>query len=207
MVHLKPYLLLVFLILLVCLVILRARLKRYSVILVKLQCFSKIVDCVGPATVSAASVRGWSLLLSTVPTHRLTSSSIESSLQVPHQSHKSDWFFGFFFVLLSFWKKLHWIREGKPCICETVPSGAGLSVVLITSLRSALCRTCCKSSEPASSKHACLWDSPSRRHSLPQALAAFKRVCTTSLGLLCTGSLSAFNLCIDSFYKSLQLVF
>ena len=36
----------------------------------------------GPAKVSEAAIRGWALLLSTVPTHRMTSSSIESSLQV-----------------------------------------------------------------------------------------------------------------------------
>ncbi|KAL0039974.1 hypothetical protein WJX79_001212 [Trebouxia sp. C0005] len=45
----------------------------------------------GPAKVSTAAIRGWSLLLSTVPTWRMTTSRIEASLQsLANQLHSGD---------------------------------------------------------------------------------------------------------------------
>ncbi|KAL0044066.1 hypothetical protein WJX82_006874 [Trebouxia sp. C0006] len=45
----------------------------------------------GPAKVSTAALRGWSLLLSTVPTWRMTTSRIEASLQsLANQLHSGD---------------------------------------------------------------------------------------------------------------------
>lgn len=45
---------------------------------------SRTTCIAGPSKVATAAIRGWSLLLSTVPAWRMTTSRVEMSLQVPY---------------------------------------------------------------------------------------------------------------------------